>query len=1477
MKKKALHKDFFMEIKKSYTRFLSIFFIVSMGVAFYSGIQSAAPDMRYTGDAYFDTNHLMDLKVLSTLGLTDKDVAALLDVKGIKNAKPGYMADVLSGSEADQKVLHIESMVPSINQLTVTEGELPKESGECFLDEEFMETNGYKVGDTIELKQEKGSDEVFKKTEFKIVGMGNSPSYISFSKGNTTLGTGELSGYGFVLADDFDQEAYAFAYLEVDGAKELTAYTQEYDDLVADITDEVKGIEQVQCDQRLAGVKTEAKEKLTDAKTELEDGKKESAEKLTDAEKEITDGEKKLADGKDTLEDSKKKIAESKDTIESKQKELDDAKAEITSGEKALADGKKTLVTSESEYKAQYPAMDAKLRDGEKAIADGKKQLADGRLQYNEGKSQYDAGYAQYIDGKKQLDEGIKAYQTGKKQLDEAKRSYESGAAQLETAKKQYEAGKKKYDTGKKQYEAGMKEFAAAKKSYEEGMASVKKYDDGIAALAAARSQYEAGIVQLNAAKTEYETGKTQLSAAKEQYKAGKAQFDSSKALYDSGRAEYNKAKGEYDAGMAGLNQKRAAYNEGMAKLQESKTKLTQLEALITEGKATPDQIAQAESLRVSIPVKEKELQGENQLIQTTAAKLEAANQVLKSKESELAAAKQKLDASEQQLMASKKEIDANEQKLAVGKQEIDSNEQRLAAAKKEIDTNTQLLESSKPQIEAARAELAKAKKEIETYEKTLSESKKQLDASEAQLTNAKKQISDNEKKLTQGKKQIDDNSKKLAAAKKVIDEKQPDLIKAKEVLDASAAKLGESKKTLDDSEALLNEKEKQVTDGRAQLNAAAAQIQAGKDEIASKEVQLKEGKEKLEDGQIQIDDGKKELKSAEKKIKDAEKEIADNEKKLADGRKDYEEGKKEADEKIADGEKKIADAEKKISDLKDPKWIIQDRSSLPEHIGYGENADRISNIGEVFPVLFFLVAALISLTTMTRMVEEERTQIGTLKALGYSKMSIASKYLNYALLATIGGSIFGVLIGEKILPYIIITAYGIMYHHMPDLQIPYNMEFALISTGTAVICTMGATFAACYKELAATPAALMRPPAPKEGKRVLLERITFIWKHLSFTWKSTVRNLFRYKKRFLMTIFGIGGCMALLMVGFGLRDSIMNIAVLQYQELQIYDGMVIKDSDASTEEKAKLETSMSGNGKIQAAKDILMKKDTVMIGKKEMSLYLYVPKDIEGFEQFVNFRDRKTREVYKLGNEGIILTEKIANMMDLKAGDSITIQDEDKGNVEVKISAICENYMAHYAYMSADLYEKLYSEKPEYNSTLFKVTEDSKDSVETIGQDILKNEAALSVSYSVNIMSQLGDMLSSLDVVMVVLIVSAGMLAFVVLYNLNNININERRRELATIKVLGFYDNEVSAYVYRENILLTAFGVLLGIVLGVLLHRYTIVTVEVDACMFGRNINWPSFIYSILFTVGFSVIVNIVMYFKLKKIDMVESLKSVE
>ena len=1284
---KALHKDFWMEIRKSKARFISIFLIVALGVAFFSGIQASSPDMRYSGDAYYEAAKLMDLKIQGTLGLTQRDVKAVSDIDGVELAEGGYSTDVMSGENDARKVLHLESISSNFNLLTADEGRIPKKSGEIFLDKPFAKNRGYKIGDTISVSED-GDSELLKKTTYTVVGIGSSPLYISFNRGNTTLGSGEVSGFGYILPEDFDQEAFTQIYIMVHESGDVISYTDAYDNLIRKIQKRVEGIEKEQCRLRYDEIVAEANEKLDDARKELEDGKKESEEKLGDAKKKLDDGQKEYNDGKKEYEDGKQ--------------QLSDAKKELTDGKQQLADGRKQIEDGWS----QLNSAKQQLEDGLSQLNAASSQLADSEAQINEKQSELTAGYEQLTAAKQQVSDG-------ETQLREAEKTLESKQAEIDSGREQLETGKNTIKETK-------------------------------AALTGQKEQCEAGLVQVS-------EGESQISSSEEALSGQQAQLDE-------------------------LTSQKEALSSQAAELQ------TQYDAGAEAGKT------------------EEELAELSTQIQTINGQISAMEEQINAGQAQIDGAQSELTAKKSELAQTRAELESRLGQINEGFSQIKEQEETLSGTEAQLNEGQEELDKGKKELETKKAELSAAKEEIAANQATLDDGQNQLDSARAQLSSGRQQL----------------------------EEKQ------------------------------------------AQLNAGQAEIQANTEKLTSSQAELDANEQKLLDGE-------KEIQENEQKLKDAKKDLEDAKKKLSDGKKEYQDGKKEADDKIAEAQQKIEDAQKEVDDIETPEWIITDRNDLPEYSDFGDNAERLKNIGKVFPMIFFLVAALISLTTMTRMVEEQRTQIGTMKALGYGKAFIASKYLSYAFLATAGGSVVGVLFGEKVLPYIIIQAYGIMYWNIGDhMQLDYELQYALIASGAAVICTMGATLFSCAKTLAETPASLMRPPAPKEGKRILIERISFIWKHLSFSWKSSMRNLFRYKKRLFMTIFGIAGSMGLMLVGFGLYDSIMDIAILQYDQIQHYDAMVINDEDATDSQEKDLLKFLDENSEIDHYTRVQLTKMTAPKEKGSVSIYVYVPENAENFKEDVTLRDRKSHERYELTDDGAVICEKTASLIGVKTGDEITLE-KDNRKYKVKITAITENYMGHYVYMTPSCYEKTFEEKPEYSSTVYTMKEDAESDLETLGNAILKYPAALSISYTSSTAGQVERMLGSLGAVIWVLIISAGMLAFVVLYNLNNINITERQRELATLKVLGFYDGEVSQYVFRENILLSFIGILAGAVFGSFLHRYVITTVEVDAVMFGRNIKPMSFVYSGIITFGFSMFVNMVMHFKLKKINMVESLKSVE
>lgn len=585
----------------------------------------------------------------------------------------------------------------------------------------------------------------------------------------------------------------------------------------------------------------------------------------------------------------------------------------------------------------------------------------------------------------------------------------------------------------------------------------------------------------------------------------------------------------------------------------------------------------------------------------------------------------------------------------------------------------------------------------------------------------------------------------------------------------------------------------------------------------------------------------------------------------------------KQKDE-LAKQEQLLAEKETELANLKAPTYYYFTREDNPGFSEYQDNADRISSLATLFPLFFFLIAALVSLTTMTRMVEEKRMEIGSLKALGYRNREIASIFITYATVASLTGALLGLAVGYYLFPKIIFDAYGQMYN-IPDLVTPWYLNYSLWGIIVALACTVGAALVTLRIDLLSTPATLLRPKAPKAGQRILLERIRPLWQRMSFIQKVTARNLFRYKRRMLMTVIGIAGCMGLLIVGFGLRDSIVDVATIQFNKIWHYQAVVtFKEQTTAEETKEYQETlrKLDGlNKTIPLYSEIFKTKGK---GAPTQNITLYVPQDPSKMAEFQLFNDRVTGEKYSLNDDGVIINEKLAKLFGYKVGDQLNLENSDNQTYHVKIAAIAENYTGHFVYMTPKLYQTMTKQKPEYNTEFLLFDKKLSSKQETsIGEVLTKQPKVLNITFLTAMKGSFDDMLKSLDIVIWVLIAVSGSLALIVLYNLTNINVSEGIRELSTIKVLGFYDREVTTYVYRENIILTFIGIIVGCFFGKILHQYILATVEVDLIMFSPIIHWPSYLYSAVITMCFTLFVMVIMHRKLKKINMIEALKSNE
>ncbi len=798
------------------------------------------------------------------------------------------------------------------------------------------------------------------------------------------------------------------------------------------------------------------------------------------------------------------------------------------------------------------------------------------------------------------------------------------------------------------------------------------------------------------------------------------------------------------------------------------------------------------------------------------------------------------------------------------------------------------------------------AKQQIDEAQATLDEKRAQADA---ELAQAEEQLQSGQQQIDDGYAALEQSRLEWESGKRELEQKQQ---QAQEQFAQAQAQLQQSQAQYDQSvaqyqELVLSAQQAQsaAEELKAQIDAlteagdmesvealtpqyeqavVTAQtlqqtVTATEQSLAQAQQQLEQGKQELQQQQTaaqqQIDAAAAQLEQGQQQIKSGQQELDQSQQELSQGWAEYEQQKADALEQLAQGQAEIDENAQKLQDIEMPEWYVLDRNANVGYAGFVGDSEKIDAVAAVFPVFFFLVAALVCLTTMTRMVEEQRTQIGVLKSLGYKKSSIAFKYLVYANSACISGSLFGLCVGYIVFPAVIMKTYRMLYTEIP-LQLDFNIEYALISSIAAIVCISAATIWACVRELSEVPAELIRPKAPAKGKKVFLERIRPLWKRLSFTQKVTARNLIRYKKRFFMTVIGIGGCTALLLTGFGLSDSINGIVGKQFEDLQSTDLMLSIKSQASVDD-----ASLNQFLTTEMSESVYIRQTTVdaVCGNETFSVYLVVPEDADKMNDFMTFRHRVGGESVTFPNaDGVLVTEKMASKLGLEKGDTFTLKSGDEEGVEVSVGDICENYVYNYVYMSADAYTACFGSEPEYNMVWGKYLSDlTPQQEEDLCQRALQLDQVEGVTSLSQTQDSVSDMLQGLNAVVVLIVICASALAFIVLYNLTNINITERIREIATIKVLGFRDKEVNAYVYRENVVLTVIGMVVGLVLGVFLHAFVIVTAEVDMVMFVRTISPWSYVFAALLTLLFAGFVSFVTYFSLKKVDMIESLKSVE
>lgn len=1271
MKKKALWKDIWIEIGKSKARFLALLAIITLGVAFFAGIKAAGPDMLDTANQYYEDNNLYDLKVLSTYGLEEADIA-ILDETADLSVHPMRTVDIeMEGSDFLVKVFPLQSGADPVNAYALVDGRLPETSGEVALDAKQNLSSTYQIGDTITFRHESDedlSDEEkenrisLKEQEYTVVGFVDSPMYIeTIMRGSTNVGKGSLDAFVVVPESDILGSIYTEAYLTMAPTVAETGYTDAYDEQVDRLADEVELALNGRPLERINEIRAEGQRKIRDAEDELQEGK----DKLAEAEQELQDARQQLDDGTALYEENRQlfldKIAQAESTLTASQAEIDAGMAEYRAG-----------LATYLENKALY--------DEAKVVWEAQKKALQGQ---NDSDASLDALLASLPD----TPEGREIAELAQMLLD--------GQAEVEATQSSLEM---------KALE--LQERAAALASKGELLLAEQM------SLEADAAAYQKELAIFTADMMAFQTEK----AIKQ------AEFSTRQAAIDSERAALEELDPETDPSVA---ERLTALDEEQAALDAERAALAQAETELT--------------------VRQSELEQEGASLSTRQEALTAA-----------AAAFQAERASEEAALL-------EEQRL------LESAGNELAARGEELLDQQQLLEE------------------------------------------------------------------KIAAF---------------------------------------------MADAEAQIAAADAQFAEQGIALENGRLELASAFSQLEDGQIQINNGWSELEnqrvSGEQALGEAWQEIQQGEAAYQEGLVTFTAERVDAEIEIADGERQVAEAKQALADLIEPVYYVTDRSGNPGYQEYRDNADRISAIAEIFPVFFFLIAALVSFTTMARMVDEQRQQMGTLKGLGYSDFDIAKKYLIYAAIACIVGTSLGLVAGYNIFPAVIFDAYGSMYS-LPSVKITYYLSYALISIAIALLCTIGPAAWAAHASLRENPAMMMRPKAPKNGKRVLLERVTFIWDRLSFNSKITVRNLMRYKARNMMTILGVAGCTALILTGYGIKNSISGLADTQFNDVMRYNAITAMRPEASAEEIASYDELVAATPEITDHLKVV--QESYKLDKKGVNLQnvtVFAPLESENLPDFVSLRDRITQEPIALTDEGAVISEKLANLADVGPGDSIEIRNDEMQTYQIPIQAVTENYVNHYIYLTPSLYEEIFIQAAEPTTDLL-LFDEPESWERSFGSEVMGEQAVALVTFINSVDRSFAETLGSLDVVTLVLIVSAASLAFVVLYSLTNINVSERIRELSTIKVLGFYDVEVSMYIYRESLVLTLLGILFGFVLGKILSTVVLKMVEIDFMMFPPTIMPISYLYAGLLSLLFSSVVMLIMHRKLKQVDMIEALKSVE
>ncbi|MDE6887058.1 MAG: FtsX-like permease family protein [Eubacterium sp.] len=1089
----------------------------------------------------------------------------------------------------------------------------------------------------------------------------------------------------------------------------------------------------------------------------------------------------------------------------------------------------------------------------------------------------YTDAYEDYIDGMQEEIEGktealaLARYEkiTGeaRKEIDDAQEELDE---KLADAHKELADARKKIADGEQEIVDGEQELRDGKRKAADGerelAANERKLSDS-------ERKLLDGEREIREKEQEIRDAQGQLSQAEQEISANE------KKLAD-GKTELAQAKAKLQKEQTKLQKEEAALPRQETQLQKQETALVKKEEELTQQEA---ELAgqETELLKKEAELKEQE----TELMQQEAA-LKQQETTLLEKEAELVQQEAALRQQETALENEETALDSQQKELNLRKEQLEQAYAAHQISHTQYENQLQELQTGLHQLQAGKAELAQAKAQLQAGKKQLQEGRSQvqeglvrvqsgltqvqpgltqLQEGLSQVREGLTQVQGGLSKVREGLTQVREGLVQVRAGYKQLQDGKQQIAAGKKQLAAAKAEIASNEKTLAESE-------QQLAAGKAETADARMQLETGRRELEKGKAELQSGRIELADGKRQLADAREELADARAELKQGRKDLDKGKAELADARREYADAKAELNEETADAQQKIDDARTELAEVEKPDTYALTRNTNIGYACYESDSNIVAGIANVFPVFFFLVAALICMTTMNRMVEEQRTQIGVLKALGYGNGTIMGKYLFYAGSAAAAGAVAGCIIGTWLFPKVIWMGYSIMYS-MGEITYYFDWWMAFFSLLAALLCSMGAAYASCRYELYSVPASLIRPKAPKGGKRIFLENVGFIWSRMKFLHKVSVRNIFRYKKRFFMMILGISGCTALLLTGFGVKDSVTNVADMQYDEIEIYDIGITFSENVTKEDLQELD-GQTGNLMEWFACRYEESVD-LDFGGKTKSMYLGIAQDTEEIADFLKLRTKSGEKISYPSAGEAALTVKTAETMGIRVGDQVVLRDSEMNSLTVKVSALYENFIYNCVYISKETYMEQLGKEPEYKSA-YVVVKDGVD-VHMAAASMADQGNVLSVSITQDMRERIASMMKSMDYIVLLIILCAGSLAFIVLYNLTNINITERIREIATIKVLGFYARETADYVFRENLALTGLGALAGLGLGKWLHWFVMDQVKIDMISFKTMVAPMSYLWSLALTFAFAMLVNGLMYFKLEHIHMAEALKSIE